>query len=555
MRLNGDIDVTTQPVSVLICALGGEGGGVLSEWLVDAAMRAGYAAQSTSIPGVAQRTGATTYYIEVFPIPLSRLGGKVPVFSLYPVPGALDILVSSELLETVRQIGNAMASPQRTQIVSSSSRTLTTSERMQMGDGRVDTAALTEIVRRYSRAHHLFDMAAVTRDSATVVSAVMFGALAATGVLPLSRADCEAVIRAGEKGSDASLKGFGRAFDIVSEARGRSAFVEQVVGAAAASSPRDGVIAAERSETRAATLPADVAARFPAAIHAVLALGFERVREYQDASYAWLYVDRLARVLAAEKSGDPAGTHGFATTRETARYLALWMAFDDIVRVAELKCRASRAQRVRDEVKVKDGDLLRVYDHFKPGVPEFAALLPPAAANAVTRWDRKRQARGKPALTVPLKIGSHSVLGFAAIRLLAGCKGLRRRGSRFALEQAMIERWVGAVERGAVFDWTLGNELAQCGRLIKGYGSTNERGKENLLHVIDHLAANVSAADAHERAAAIRSARSAALADEAGTALDRTLIAHGAPARPVREVPIRFVRTPQVAAARRDVRA
>ena len=51
---------THRPISLLLCALGGEGGGVLSQWLVEAACIAGYPAQSTSIPGVAQRTGATT---------------------------------------------------------------------------------------------------------------------------------------------------------------------------------------------------------------------------------------------------------------------------------------------------------------------------------------------------------------------------------------------------------------------------------------------------------------------------------------------------------------
>jgi len=50
----------TRPLSILIGALGGEGGGVLAEWLVAVATKAGYVAQSTSIPGVAQRTGATT---------------------------------------------------------------------------------------------------------------------------------------------------------------------------------------------------------------------------------------------------------------------------------------------------------------------------------------------------------------------------------------------------------------------------------------------------------------------------------------------------------------
>ena len=130
----------TRPISLLICALGGEGGGVLTEWLIDIARHAGYAAQSTSIPGVAQRTGATTYYVEVFPVPFSQLGGRRPVFSLNPVPGALDAMVSSELLETTRQIGNGMSTPQRTLVITSSSRTLTTMERMQLADGRADSA-------------------------------------------------------------------------------------------------------------------------------------------------------------------------------------------------------------------------------------------------------------------------------------------------------------------------------------------------------------------------------------------------------------------------------
>ena len=91
----------------------------------------------------------------------------------------------------------------------------------------------------------------------------------------------------------------------------------------------------------------------------------------------------------------------------------------------------------------------------------------------------------------------------------------------------------------------LGYEVALCGRLIKGYGSTNERGKENLLHVLDHLA---KGPDAEAAARAVGAARAAALADDAGKALDVALVQHGAPARPVREQPIRFMRKPAAAA-------
>ena len=58
---------TQRPLTILIAALGGEGGGVLADWIVQAAQAEDFPVQATSVPGVAQRTGATTYYIEIFP--------------------------------------------------------------------------------------------------------------------------------------------------------------------------------------------------------------------------------------------------------------------------------------------------------------------------------------------------------------------------------------------------------------------------------------------------------------------------------------------------------
>src|SRR5271169_4913096 len=125
-------------ITVLIAALGGEGGGLLAEWLVETAVQAGYPAQGTSIPGVAQRTGATTYYVEIYPKPVSELAGRKPVLSLLPVPGCIDLLVASELLEAARTVQAGMASAERTTLVTSTSRTLTTTEKIVPGDGRFD---------------------------------------------------------------------------------------------------------------------------------------------------------------------------------------------------------------------------------------------------------------------------------------------------------------------------------------------------------------------------------------------------------------------------------
>ena len=519
-----------QPVSVLIGALGGEGGGVLSEWLTAIARHAGYAAQSTSIPGVAQRTGATTYFFEMYPVPMSQLGGRHPVFSLNPIPGKLDALVSSELLETARAVSNGLPSSERTLIITSSSRTLTNTERSHLADGRLDDAALLSIVQSACRAHHVLDMQRIARDNGTVVSAVMLGAIAGSGLLPFAKDDYIAIVRESGRGAQASLAGFEAAWQWVHEGRQQAAFAKQLVNdAIAASGP-------------------SVLNEFPAAARELLALGLARVIEYQDAAYGALYLERMRQVCDAEASvsvgvgtdSDNPRTEEGNITREVARWLALWMAYDDIVRVADLKSRAARSQRVRNEARVAEGDVLKTYEYFKPGVPEIAALLPLPLAERLKDMNRQRLAEGRPVWEMPVKLASHTIVGTLLLRLLARMKHLRRWGSRYAEEQALIDAWLTAVQEGARQDESLGFEIAQCGRLIKGYGSTNERGRDNLLHVIRHLA-QPAFGTVSERTIAIRRAREAALADDAGKAFDKTLNELGAPPRAIKAQPIRWM--------------
>ena len=508
-----------QPVTILVAALGGQGGGVLAGWLVDAAALAGYPAQSTSIPGVAQRTGATTYYIEIFPTPRSALSGREPVLSLLPVPGCIDVLIASELLEAIRMVQNGMADAVRTALVTSSSRTLTTAEKMSLGDGRFASDRLLEIGRANSRRFVAFDMDAAAREAGTVVSAVMFGAIAASGVLPFGRDACEAAIDAMGVGAQASRRGFVRGFDLT------------------VSNTKENVSAPGPADTPVAMIPALIAA-FPPSCRDVLAAGYRRLVEFQDESYAQLYLDRLAPVREAEYAADPARSHAAAVTRETARFLALWMAFDDIVRVAQLKSRASRFARVRREVGAGERDVVRIVDLFKPGVPEIAGLLPASVARVLNAWDRRRIARGKRPFGVALHVRTDGIFGFAALRALAALRPLRRRMSRYADEQAAIERWLAAVVAALASDWACAYELALCGRLIKGYGDTNARGKRNLEHIVVHLAARDAFATSAERTQAIRDAREAALADEGGRGFDAVLTRHGAPPRPPVAKPI-----------------
>src|SRR5690606_9485673 len=91
-------DTTRGIIKIAILAVGGQGGGVLSGWVTDVAQRAGWHVQSTSVAGVAQRTGATIYYVEMMPRDPAR-GDAKPVLSLSPSPGDVDILIAAELAE------------------------------------------------------------------------------------------------------------------------------------------------------------------------------------------------------------------------------------------------------------------------------------------------------------------------------------------------------------------------------------------------------------------------------------------------------------------------
>ncbi|MBL8343491.1 MAG: indolepyruvate oxidoreductase subunit beta family protein [Rubrivivax sp.] len=545
----------SRPVCVLVCALGGEGGGVLAEWLYTAAVRAGHAAQATSIPGVAQRTGATTYYLEIAPQPAAP-GAPRPVFSLSPVPGGVDLLVASELLEALRQAGQGFVSRARTRVVSSTTRALTVAEKMALGDGRADTARLLEALHGSARAVDLLDLDALAREAGTAMSAVMLGAIAGSGALPLPRQAYEEAIRAAGKGVQTSLAGFALAHDTLVARRGLPQPDPQP----------QGPLQQQRKEGRRAQ--AGRAGGKPAvAPHELRVLARQRVQAYQDEGYARLFDQRLARLQAAEaaargaavgadgpagngaarRPGGPTGlssaTAGPGVADEAARWLALWMCFDDIVQVARLKLATARLQRVRREVKAAPADVVKVYDHFKPGVAELAGLLPAAWAGRLVAWDRRRVSTGREPWALPLALGTHGLRGTLALRLVAAMKGLRRHGQRFALEQALIERWLAAVQAGTREHAALGLELARCGALVKGYGSTNERGKENLLHIVDHLAPAVAGGMARsvaERCAAVRAARQAALADDAGHAFDAALVAHHAPVRAPREQAVRW---------------
>jgi indolepyruvate ferredoxin oxidoreductase beta subunit len=162
-----------------------------------------------------------------------------------------------------------------------------------------------------------------------------------------------------------------------------------------------------------------------------------------------------------------------------------------------------------------------VIDFLKPGVEELASMLPAALGEKLLAWAERR---GKlDAYNVGMHIKTSSVSGYLLVRSLAWLKPWRPHSYRFREEQRLIERWLALVADAAKRDRALALEVAECARLVKGYGETHRRGKRNFLAILDALVENPAAADPAGQASALRKAREAALADPEGQALEKQL--------------------------------
>jgi indolepyruvate ferredoxin oxidoreductase, beta subunit len=492
-----------RPITLLIAALGGEGGGVLTNWIVSAAADAGFPVQSTSIPGVAQRTGATTYYIEILPVPARELQGKRPILALTPGVGDIDIAVASELMEAGRTVANGFVTPARTHMIGSTSRFYAMDEKIAMGDGRFDQDKLIKIIKDNARDVLLIDMDRLAKQSGSIINAVMLGAIAGSGRLPLTAEQLEAAVRADGKSVDSNLRGFHAGLE----------------AARAKTKPTKVADPKKRAAARLEALENDIAQRLPAAAQPIAIEGVRRLTAYQSDDYARLYLDRLATVAAADAD---AGAQG-KLLAETARQLAVRMSYEDVVRVAQAKIEPERFRRIaREELGVKD-EPYSVHDFLKPGIEELTQLLPPFLARPILRYAERKGWLGR--VYFGMEINATSISGYLRFLMLAKLRRSRPYGHRYAQEQEQIESWLTLIVQAARRSPEFALEIAECARLIKGYGDTHARGLANYRAIETRvirpaLAGNIPLERATD---ALASARTAALLDPEGEGLAKCL--------------------------------
>lgn len=496
---------SAQPIKIAILAMGGEGGGVLADWIVALGEAQGHIAQTTSVAGVAQRTGATIYYLELFPRAAADAAGAAPVLALIPTPGDVDVLIASELMEAGRALQRGLVTQDRTTLIASTHRVYAIAEKSALGDGVADSAALeaacVDAAQRFIR----FDMAAAAERSGSVISAVLFGALCASATLPFGREAFEATIRAGGVGVEASLRAFAEGLRLAHEAP---------PPAGPAARPVPAMPPQNHAHPAVDALLKRVHGQFSDAARPWLGEGLRRTIDYQDPAYGGLYLERMARIAAARND---------ALTVEAARHLALWMAYEDTVRVADLKLRAGRFQRVRSEVKVGDAQLLDIHEFLHPRLQEICDTLPAgigrwlAQSGAPRRWVERFTQQGRIVKTSSLR-------GYLMLYALAGLRRWRRGSQRYQVENARIEAWLAQIHAALPAQPALALEIARCQRLVTGYSDTHERG---VRHFEQLMAAARKLAGRDDAAAALHRLRDAALADEHGKALGAALAAAG----------------------------
>lgn len=495
---------TERPICIGVLAMGGQGGGVLSDWIVALAESQGWHAQSTSVPGVAQRTGATLYYVEMLP----PKAGRAPILSLMPAQGEVDIVMAAELMEAGRSILRGLVTPDRTTLIASSHRLYAVAEKEKPGDAITDPNVVMEAADVAAKRIIAFDMEALANQNNSVISACLFGALAGSRALPFGRDTFEAVIKSGGRGVESNLAAFTAAHNQAMQPP--TAAPRRLAKPAKRFAPLPDSAGSPALDALLARVRA-----FPAPLHKMLFAGVSRLTDFQDPGYAGEYLDRISAIYELDcNHGGDAKT--YALTSAAAKYVAVAMTYDDIIRVADLKTRADRFERVRHENAVGPGQIVYTTEYMHPRLEEIAGTLPAPLG----RWLEAHPRMFDWMFRRGRRVRSGTIRWFLVLYFLAALKPIRRTTLRHAREMAHLERWLSLATDLVPNNYELAVEVVAARRLVKGYSDTHARGISKFDRVIGAVPLLVGRADGADW---MRRLRDAALLDEAGIALDGAL--------------------------------
>jgi len=510
----------TKTTNIVIAALGGEGGGTLVAWIEEVAYNAGWYAQATSIAGVAQRTGATIYYIELFPgrdINESGSGNssRAPIMSMFPAPGDIDIAISSEIAEAGRLIQRGFCSKDRTTLIASNHHVFGITEKVVLSDGRTNTELISKVASQQCKNLVSYDMRELADQHNTVISATLFGALAGSKALPFSKTDYQAVISASGKMVENNLAAFNASYN--------KAIAPNIIVEAADTNTAQKIQADPKLQEAAFTLPkattqtgaallSRIENSFPTRCHEFITFGIEKLLDYQDSDYANQYLDELDAILQLDsKESD------HQLTKEAARHLALWMCFEDTARVAQIKTRAARQSKIKTEVGAADDQIYHLTEFFAPRLEELCQPLPARVARWVLASPTCRKLAAP--FTKGKRLRTDTIVSFSVLRMMALTRKWRRSQYSYQHEHEQINSWLKQIKHYAADDRQAALEITKAARVVKGYGKTRERGSSQIEQILQ-------ACQNHKlKPEQISKLTKGALEDDAGETFNQTISA------------------------------
>jgi indolepyruvate ferredoxin oxidoreductase beta subunit len=463
-------EVTT----IYIAAVGGQGGALLTEWLVAAANQMNFQAHSVGIPGMSQRGGATSYYVEMIPEQAAH-DHQDTVLSPAPFHGEIRCLVGLELLELGRAV-QAGYSSAKTTIIGSTHRDYTILEKMPSYVEPQEESAILPLLERFAGRVAAFDARALARAEGLAerhINAILMGAIAATQALPLREETYRLAIKAVGVAPDLNLRAFEAGMRYVLAGQPP---LEQ--GDVVAANEIISILSPAQGEAHH-RLMEKVPPQINDELRFILEVACAQLIEYQDEAYAELYVERVLDLWREEEPLD----RGAHLTRTYARHTANLMTYEDLVRVASLKSDPRRFDRIEAHHGVKAGQSYRLREHFRPELEELYGILPARLVHRFRPPSKEDSATASNAsrrkLSVRLK--TTSLVGMVFLKGIAALKRLRPYSWRRWKEEQLLVAYNDQVMEFLEKSYDLACVVARAGELIRGYGGTRRR-TEQLLH-------------------------------------------------------------------------
>ncbi|PCE65904.1 indolepyruvate oxidoreductase subunit beta family protein [Sediminicola luteus] len=478
-----------EPIKIALLAVGGDGGGVLSGWIRMTAEDNGYWAQSTSIAGVAQRTGATVYYMELMNKEGLEKDGKIqtPVLAQMPAPFDIDIVMATEIMEAGRAMYRDFVSD-KTTLIFSTNRNLAIKEKETPGDGILDGRSIVELAEKHAKKSLFGNLKLIAEQHKSVISASMFGALAASGALPFTKQQFLDTIAKTGIAVQASSNAFNGAYDYIKDFIAKPKPYEPAL--------KKAEIPAMPSSSKNKTVAGFInyiKSEFPKPIHDVVFSGVLHLADWHNATWAQEYLDKL-KPFVAKDQGE------YTLSFNLAKYLATAMAYDDLIFVADQKTRTERFAEVYDQIEAKPDDIVHTLDFLHPSFPEFYGFLPKKMGLKVSK-NKKMEAWFAKRMDKDRRIKSTSLFWYLNLYFLGGMKRWRMKTFRHYEEMDNVDGWLGRIDRMLSQNYALAVDLAKTYRLKKGYGDTYARGHGKFWLMNEFIMSNADNGKAQKFAA------------------------------------------------------